>query len=197
METFYNTIDLKGQDFSVAVRNAKSQDEKILNLFLSHPLQCYTPFEVHSLLFSESTPITSIRRSMTNLEDEGKLEKTGEQKEGGFGKKNYLWRLHTKRTYMDIENELKLRFDTFVFCEANTINDDLERCKKGSIYFHDKKTNLTETSAMILKMQKIMFRILPPTKSEHYKKQFDRMNFIVGMCHNINKNIEKLKEEIK
>ena len=36
-------------------------------------------------------PITSIRRAMTNLSDDGKLEKTKEYVVGNYGKKEHLW----------------------------------------------------------------------------------------------------------
>jgi hypothetical protein len=41
-------------------------------------------------------PITSIRRAMTNLSDNGKLEKTNEFVMGNYGKKEHLWQLPKK-----------------------------------------------------------------------------------------------------
>ena len=42
-------------------------------------------------LMDNNTPLTSIRRAITNLEKKGKLEKTDIQKEGMYGKKTFCW----------------------------------------------------------------------------------------------------------
>ena len=96
METdnvFYNTINLTGDELAKSIANAKTQDEKIYNYFLLNPEKLFTPFDVLNAVFDSDTPITSVRRSITNLEQNGKLTKTNVQKGETFGKPNYMWKL--------------------------------------------------------------------------------------------------------
>jgi hypothetical protein len=97
---------------------------------------------------------------------------------------------------MNQEDELKLRFETFAFFANNSQNDDTERCKVGSQYFHTERTSLKTTCEMILKMQKVMYRCLPPTSHENHNKQFDRMNNIVKDCKNLLVEIENRQNAI-
>jgi hypothetical protein len=97
---------------------------------------------------------------------------------------------------MSPEDELKLRFETFAFFANNSQNDDTERCKTGSLYFFNEKTSLSKTCEMILKMQKVMYRTLPPTSHEDHNKQFERMNQIVKDCKNLLVQIENQKSAL-
>jgi len=63
----------------------------------------WTPSEVWQNCFDESTPITSVRRSITNLEKRGELEQTKEQREGFYGKPNYTWRLAKPKEYVQAQ----------------------------------------------------------------------------------------------
>ena len=44
-------------------------------------------------------PITSIRRAMTNLSNEGHLEKTDDYVFGMYAKREHLWTLPTEKNY--------------------------------------------------------------------------------------------------
>lgn len=88
----YNTTHLTGKDLEKAIQAAVTQEERIMVLFNSTPGNSYTPCEVHSLIKSMS-PITSIRRGITNLTNAGKLIKTSEQRLGIYGVLNYTWAL--------------------------------------------------------------------------------------------------------
>jgi hypothetical protein len=56
-----------------------------------------TPFEVLEATQSmgHKYPVTSVRRSISNLTKQGKLEKTSEMKKEEYGKPNYYWKLKT------------------------------------------------------------------------------------------------------
>lgn len=92
--SFYNTIHESGEKLRESIRKAQTQEDKILAFFKSFPEKSFTPFDIQYVgVFDNSVPLTSIRRAMTNLEKKNFLEKTQEQREGGFGKANYCWRL--------------------------------------------------------------------------------------------------------
>ncbi len=191
MEPFYNTINIKGVDIAEAVKVAMSQDDKILFFLKRNPDKLFTPFDIHDTLFDSKTPITSIRRAMTNLTKSGKIEKVDKQEMEKFGKPNYQWRLAKEPRSMDIEHEIKLRYETFVYFDGNATNDELAQCKKGNDYFLD--IPLQRVCELIIKMQKVMFKILPPTNHEHHQKQFNRMNDLVRICKETLTDIEKQK----
>lgn len=94
---------------------------------------------------------------------------------------------------MTPEQQLKLRFETFVFYPHNSNNEDLKRCKNANKYFFDNETGLTITCEMIIKMQKPMYSILPPSNNAEYDKQFNRLNEIIKQCKEYLKDIEKEK----
>lgn len=98
-ENFYNTINLSGSALKKAVKAAKSQDDKILLFFGKEKNRDknFSPAEIWKKLFdTNKTPLTSIRRSITNLQQAGFLEKTSIQKDGPYGKKNYCWKFFNK-----------------------------------------------------------------------------------------------------
>jgi hypothetical protein len=72
---------------------AKNQTDKIIKFFAENPFCSFTPAEIWRRLFPESVPITSVRRSISNLESEGKLQKTNEKVVEQYGRPNYKWRL--------------------------------------------------------------------------------------------------------
>lgn len=69
---------------------AKKQDQNIGRFMEEHANQSFTPAELY-LLFGQQWPITSIRRSLTNLTDDEKLIMTGEKRKGIFGRGNNCW----------------------------------------------------------------------------------------------------------
>lgn len=88
---FYNTINEKDQ-LDLFNTQASKQESIILNWFRENKEKLVTPFEVWELLFDDNTPITSIRRAMTNLTKKGLINKTTVQKVEKFGKRNYCWK---------------------------------------------------------------------------------------------------------
>lgn len=88
---FYDTIGLSEPELVKENDNAKRQEDKIYRLF-----QIYkqgTPSEVMKRYDKRwpGIPITSIRRSLTNLTKEGKLIMTDQKFTGLYGKPEHLW----------------------------------------------------------------------------------------------------------
>jgi len=110
-EYFYNTIDENGDDLNKSKRHAKMQEQVVLLLFISNPTLEATPFEVLESLNLKNTPITSIRRAMTNLTDKGKLIKMEKKKIEQFGKANHCWKLneYTRLDNVKIDKKKKIK----------------------------------------------------------------------------------------
>ena len=87
--TFYNTINENPSELARSQSKAKTQEQKIINCFKQYerPLSPSMVLSISGL----NCPITSIRRAMTNLSDDGKLEKTKDFVMGNYGKKEHLW----------------------------------------------------------------------------------------------------------
>ena len=93
MKSFHNTIDLHSHELTDAKHKARSQQDIILDYFQRYPDSWATPFEIQMNLFTKMTPITSIRRAMTNLTNAGKLRKTHVKVVEKWGAWNHKWRL--------------------------------------------------------------------------------------------------------
>lgn len=99
---FYNTTKETGDTLETSRTKAKSQDEAVLNYFREYPNLNHTPerclrhFKIMETLNDNRwfrTPITSIRRSFSNLHNRGLIQKTGEMAKGDFGKMVHTWKL--------------------------------------------------------------------------------------------------------
>ena len=92
--TFYNTIQENPNQLAKSEFKAKTQEANIMNCFKQYerPLSPSMVLSISGL----DCPITSIRRAMTNLSDDGKLEKTKDFVMGNYGKKEHLWCLPKK-----------------------------------------------------------------------------------------------------
>lgn len=89
---YFNTTELKGSKLKSAKKKSKGQNDLILNYFRSHSKILMTPSYIHKVLFDNNTPITSVRRSMTSLANQGLLKKTTEMKEGTYGREEHTWK---------------------------------------------------------------------------------------------------------
>ena len=96
MNKYYNTNQLTGEQLLDAIHNAKSQQEKILVYFQGYPDRRFAPHQIKAAIFSEQTPLTSIRRAITNLEQDKFLTKTGRMIEGDFGAPVHTWCLNNR-----------------------------------------------------------------------------------------------------
>jgi hypothetical protein len=91
IEDYYNTNNEKGVVLQNSRRQARTQQERIRMYMQCWPNRLFTPFEIQEQILS-GTPITSIRRAMTNLTDDGHLIKTDTKKVGKYGKANHTWK---------------------------------------------------------------------------------------------------------
>jgi len=76
-------------------QKAQSQNERVLKI-LTEAKTHLTPAEVwarYCKYYNSKTPITSIRRSMSNLTKKDKLEMVYIKKVGNFGRKTYQWKI--------------------------------------------------------------------------------------------------------
>ena len=92
-QSFHNTINLNGSSLDRAEDKAKTQEERVLAFFCGVGDREYTPDEVLMFVFNDSIPITSVRRAMTNLANDGYLKKTEIMRPGQYGKRTHAWRL--------------------------------------------------------------------------------------------------------
>ena len=100
--SYYNTNKEKGTTLNESRKKAKTQDELVLEYFKNYDNLGATPervlrhFKIMETL-SESkwhnTPITSVRRSFSNLKNKGLIKKTELTTEGDFGKNVHMWKL--------------------------------------------------------------------------------------------------------
>jgi len=88
---FHNTTNKTNTALSEAKEAAGRQEVIVLDFFNRQHGSDYTPFEVHDKCFSDDTPVTSIRRAITNLTDDGKLIKTLSKRVGPYGRKCFTW----------------------------------------------------------------------------------------------------------
>jgi len=89
---FYNTIKQTGQLLLNYRERAANQNDIVLYVFQIQQ-QPLTPFEVQNELEKKGYhwPITSIRRAITSLTDDGKLRKLEILKNEMYGKPNHQW----------------------------------------------------------------------------------------------------------
>lgn len=88
--SFYNTTGERGQQLLDFDRQARGQERLIFGFFRSRPGQPFSPSQVQTALLPE-TPLTSIRRAMTNLTKRGFLLKTDRKVIGAYARPEHLW----------------------------------------------------------------------------------------------------------
>jgi len=88
---YFNTNRETGDVLKQSIATAFRQQHRVLYIFQSSPRALFSPEEIHRH-FDDNVPLTSIRRAITNLTQEGKLEKTTHMSVGKYGKKVHLWR---------------------------------------------------------------------------------------------------------
>lgn len=95
---YHNTNSEQGLVLERSQIRADTQEDQILQLFKRGGE--YTPDQVWQRLYMRSmTPITSVRRAITNLTNLGYLEKTDKQRKGMYGKQVYVWRYARRPGY--------------------------------------------------------------------------------------------------
>jgi hypothetical protein len=89
---YFNTNNETGETLNQSRSRALSQEDVIYRFFMDNPREELTAFEVKAKLRMRS-PITSIRRAITELTSKGRLEKLDKMKKGEYGKNCHCWRL--------------------------------------------------------------------------------------------------------
>jgi predicted nucleic acid-binding protein len=91
---WYNTISLEGLELSKAHLNTLKQEEFITEIFKNNPQSLIIPsqvLKVYIKIYNKNTPITSIRRAITDLTAKGILRKTSVTAMGEYGKVEHCW----------------------------------------------------------------------------------------------------------
>jgi len=88
---FYNTTNLQGKELNESKEKALSQTQLLLNrLPIGQIFSAWTLYDSHALPLN--TPITSYRRAIFQLHEQGKIEVVG-QRIGNLGKKEFTYKL--------------------------------------------------------------------------------------------------------
>ena len=93
---YYNTNNESGDTLLSSINSTAKQEDVVLSIFTAFPRTNFSPDDIQAWLVdnSEKTyPITSIRRAMTNLTNQKKLNKTNTMKTGVWGKSTHTWKL--------------------------------------------------------------------------------------------------------
>lgn len=91
-KSYHNTVLATGADLAAKEQRAATQDEKVLQFFQKNKGKEFSPCQVWQEI-AHNKPLTSIRRSITNLTTAGKLKKTGNKIIGVYGDKVNCWTL--------------------------------------------------------------------------------------------------------
>lgn len=95
-QIFFNTIQAQGELLHRAIVAAGNQNNRIMAIFNAYaPEGDLTAFEVLTIYkkFHKNSPITSIRRSLTVLTENGLLIKTDKMRLGEYHLKTHCWKL--------------------------------------------------------------------------------------------------------
>ena len=90
--SYYNTTSQNGQELKDYTKKAETQEELILKTF--QRLKYLTPSEAWKASGQEQkSPITSIRRAITDLTNSGALIKTEIKKDGLYGRPESVYKI--------------------------------------------------------------------------------------------------------
>ena len=97
-DMYYNTTNQGGKQLKLNWDKAINQKQKVLGVFQAMPTASYCADDVLSALkhleaIDPNTPITSIRRAISDLTKDGYLVKTDRKVMGNWGRLTYTWRL--------------------------------------------------------------------------------------------------------
>jgi len=91
---YHNTNNETGETLKGSKKKANRQQDEVLAIYERQPDTALTAEEVHKI-GEFKCPLTSIRRAITDLTNEGHLNKTSIQKMGQYGKYIYAYKLIT------------------------------------------------------------------------------------------------------
>lgn len=92
--TYFDTTQLPAEALERARASARYQDEMVMQMF-RHAKRPMSPSQVWAWGFQHGMewPLTSARRSICTLTDDGLLEKTEAKRRGFYGKPEFFWQL--------------------------------------------------------------------------------------------------------
>lgn len=95
---FYNTIGIQDNDLEEALKQVEKQSERVLEIYKligksASPSEVWTIYKK----FWPMTPLTSIRRSISDLTDALLLERTETMSQGLYGKPEHRWKIAEKQ----------------------------------------------------------------------------------------------------
>tara|TARA_R110000824_G_scaffold100738_5_gene239421 strand:- start:349 stop:699 length:351 start_codon:yes stop_codon:yes gene_type:complete len=90
---YYNTTSETGNDLKESHKKSISQSDKVLEFFKENKKA--TPSDVLIGLRNSQMLLTSVRRCISDLTKDNYLEKTDKKKKGMYGKKEYVWQIHS------------------------------------------------------------------------------------------------------
>jgi len=95
-DSYHNTNNESGAILASSNKKTAKQEVKVLEFFKSNSKSdLFSPEDVlEQVDFGKLTPITSVRRAITNLTNSGHLKKTSTMKRGQFGKKIHTWQIN-------------------------------------------------------------------------------------------------------
>ena len=99
MKHFFNTIKETQQTLKNSNQKAATQEETIMDIFRNDPEALHTPNDV-ARISGLNCPLTSIRRAMSNLYNNGFLTKTSTMKMGTYGKMVHCYSIKTEEPYI-------------------------------------------------------------------------------------------------
>ena len=92
--SYHNTNKEKGSVLIKSNTKASRQEMVILNYFrANYNVNLSAEDVLREISFANPVPITSVRRAITNLANEGYLEKTSIMKVGNYGKQIHTWQI--------------------------------------------------------------------------------------------------------
>ncbi len=92
--SYHVTTDISAVKIDLFTQAATKQEDKVLAFFAANPAQAFSPSQVWKALFSEATPLQSVRRAITDLTADGKLVKINNATTAGvYGHPEHLWRI--------------------------------------------------------------------------------------------------------
>lgn len=96
---YYNTTNEKGNQLKMNFEKAENQKHIVLSVFQKYPQKNLSAYDIWLHLvqhqrIEQHTPLTSIRRAITDLTNENHIHKTDYKVMGNGGRKTYTWKLN-------------------------------------------------------------------------------------------------------
>ena len=88
---YHNTTESTGGELRFFAEAANSQEKKIFRFLSKNAGRHFTPSDIWAAVFDRRVPLTSVRRAITNLTNEGHIEKTSIQRGGPYGRPEFCW----------------------------------------------------------------------------------------------------------